>query len=169
MILSLILSTCFTCVSFAGTKGSIGDYSPGHGGSSEDQLQCGIGIGRCANGIQWIYNNGNVDWSSNLNYEQDPFSAPAIKWACVQKWVNEGSCAGWNNFTWQWWFHRGIDSPGYTQNTLGYYSQIWNDGSDGILQDPDLVEQATNDGYYYDEENLFYSNHNSDDKLDVVM
>lgn len=171
--LFLIFIFIFSIQVFAGTASSTGTSGGGSGGGGSDS---GFKLGQSYSslGLQWKYGTGDVNWSSSLpladsSHGINPFTADATEWACVQKYTDSGTYAGWRNMTWKWYYNvalftstpKEIGNAFYSDKTYG----VWNNNP--VLQDAELVKEATGAGFNYNSSKGYYTN-SSGVGLDVV-
>lgn len=171
LIFSLAIIFCIPITANAGVVVSDGRSNPpaGSDGGAEDVWRLGTGSSL---GLSWTYFTGDVNWTTSLpsadKYGGTSYYHSAIKWASVQKHTYG---RGWENFRWVWLF-----GPAAVESTslynLPWYPRLWYDygrgEADGALYDPELVQEAANNGsYYYPSERMYRDGNNNG--LDIVF
>lgn len=172
LILSLLLVLLFTAqenIAFAEVSHSDGTDSGSGISGDNDKRYYRIGKSNSA-GIRWSYFFESTTVTSILPsmWRWDNLEMNGTKGANVEKHsVVDGS---WHWFKWVWWYsYAGLNDPStYSSGGLNFYNDVWVNGLNGKLVDPELVTEATRSGFSFDSRKHLYERSSDREKLDAV-
>lgn len=163
LLIILIFNSNLVLAGVANSNGS-STGGGGNGGSSTSAFKMGSDY---SSGLNWNYFKGNKTITTSLpfakQYGGSAVVANGTKGAHVLKHSNG---RGWEFFRWQWWYGlAGLRDPSRYVN-LGFYDHVWQE-LDGKLKDPELVKEATKNGFNYNSTKQLYEASNGQ-KVDAV-
>ena len=166
-IMIMVFSASITA--FAGTTSSMGSGASSNGGGSSMYYMIGSSY---SSGFRWVYFNGNKTIESPCKNGYAKVTMNGTHGAYIQKHDNQH---GWYFFTWAWyftwasdWTPRTMYNNGYGDPWDGYSYKGYNLGVRGKLTNQELLNEATNNKFYWRDWAWMYTQDGTGKGLETV-